>query len=1803
MPNDLKSSSLSHNSLETIYEDAEATFEYAFYQRGLSEKIHDDYAYLERVSEAKKYISHYFTWTQAWHDFSHEIKGSFKRGWNVLRHRSLSEDADVNLDNFKKLNEAMQLVMEYTLLLRFREKFPTWNDRERMLLSKFILHQPALIETIVHLEEELVKLIAINPHFGVEGNIIKLFSAEEYSSSELLPAPDTGWSLKKFLFFGALMLSPYSQSGIRETQAAFRDKRYSKSIKSGDTQPIDSLSSWFLSFLSPSEENSGPDNLYSSQSNFSLSHLASRINGFFSKNLNAIYNYRPPSLFFERYAMGDEQPAAIPLEENTLNDEEVMGDNEPVSPEIKQLNQTNSELADIFNNIPEYPRPRYASDSPNAAVLLSNDEDKYIKKIENYWRDINDRAMMQANNKTSFKHHMGDNLRSLLNAAKSTEVLSKEEYDVFYKAFKFPNKSTREARTKSAAPHIYSISVSFERDRSVYFDLPGVFFIKENEINFPKQENFAQRQESTEREDMVLLVVPGENIAKFSSVSEMEKFLRPRLRTLTDFENVRYETVWFPNGFDGASGNMRYSEIHDLSTFIPQSILDHIKARIDFLTGLLQMEYNARAPTAENVQLRMNQIKGWVKNRFDMSFDIKNLQMQQQEFEEKNRKLTQLKERVKKEKLPWLNGLSIENQQSYFEDKDNYLFARDNYLLEESPEVTKLEYATEIVDDYLITNYDFYKSAQEIFVNVSLPTLAHVREKLHQTLSLAQMVSLGLRGVEPGLDYEIKPVEGEKPAMTDAELRNTLNIMHSQISYHQDIIKPHLNKPELKRAGIDLRDARLQLSAKIALLQRHLSKDAYDAIQSSRRAVSTTSGTNVNTVKVDFYINDHYYDSFVFNGALLFRLNTNNIKSYRRVLYLPTKSLKERNFFEFNDDGTLNAMMLRWIKENTKENRSMIELMNLLERDSFDKISTAVRSASKASLVVRQNLIRDEDIPYDDVISYQEDVNISNLNYFMRSPAETLSNEMQSDNLRNLKFKANVQNEFISKNVTLSYKDFTLNAIDNLLAHPDGVEIKTQLDDIMVNFVNGEEKSLMDVVMYHKKEAVNMYNVTFTYSDGEGVEWLNNKSEIAPPSNDVLLNKLFIDSAIPKNMPYNYWGLRIGLLMQTHYNDYVSTFNAKTRSTAGRNRVKRDEWIDEAMYSRILYDAEEAVITDALSASQKTHLLNQLILLRAKITKRNVRVYELSLTEVSSRSALVFDLAPHNSQPDYFLYTPAAKDGVKFRPFTLASLKRRSTQDAILSHTPLSGADSLERAFINLREGNFPDPTGFNKVDSLSEIFWLDKQRFFSDLDTMNLNPKPYRTIKINYFAMLGFDPADAVVPLFMGLLKPLRFLKNLNYNKKLERFGKSTHQSKSVQKVKNKKSFLQEEPVALSRKPNGLKKYNGQIPLLQDTFVVESPAGSANGYRYYIKEKSRYYQVVLDSENNTLRVVNPRNPNSQYKRPIVKDRRGEWIYNKNTNKLRGGQLPEFEDSAKNYRLAGEAKNAMDDYLDSTNAPDNPTLSARDRIAKMESEDRDLKILEQAAKDQNSKLTDNTEKFQSRLTHGIDIDEESFRKTFKSASTSLDSDVSILDNVFKESRGLVIGEIHTDTSSVKFLKDNMASLQRNNVKKIYLEGVLGDYLQSDLDNFFNTNYMSPRLKNALDNMDEAQGVKGSGYGKYDLVKAAREHGIEVVGMETPGATSGYAGEMAKKTRLRNYNYYASLLISNDQAENGASNWIAVVGNRHAANTGREIGLAERTGALSAVLYNNNGNRKVQFDEWYKMRKVIKMTFPNILIGL
>lgn len=165
--------------------------------------------------------------------------------------------------------------------------------------------------------------------------------------------------------------------------------------------------------------------------------------------------------------------------------------------------------------------------------------------------------------------------------------------------------------------------------------------------------------------------------------------------------------------------------------------------------------------------------------------------------------------------------------------------------------------------------------------------------------------------------------------------------------------------------------------------------------------------------------------------------------------------------------------------------------------------------------------------------------------------------------------------------------------------------------------------------------------------------------------------------------------------------------------------------------------------------------------------------------------------------------------------------------------------------------------------------------------------------------------------------------------------------------------------------------------------------------------------------------------------------------------------------------------------------------------------------------------------------------------------------------------GLVLGEGHSAQSSKSLLRAHMPKLKELEFKTLYVEHLLTDIHQADLDVFLRTQRLPDNLKHYLKQLDRGHMPSYTGSDTYtEVIQAAAKHGVRIRALDCTASYNIRGLGDADIARNRMFSYFASEVIKADQAAHGTHKWVAFVGSAH-TNTHLEVpGLVQLQGAVS-----------------------------------
>jgi hypothetical protein len=175
----------------------------------------------------------------------------------------------------------------------------------------------------------------------------------------------------------------------------------------------------------------------------------------------------------------------------------------------------------------------------------------------------------------------------------------------------------------------------------------------------------------------------------------------------------------------------------------------------------------------------------------------------------------------------------------------------------------------------------------------------------------------------------------------------------------------------------------------------------------------------------------------------------------------------------------------------------------------------------------------------------------------------------------------------------------------------------------------------------------------------------------------------------------------------------------------------------------------------------------------------------------------------------------------------------------------------------------------------------------------------------------------------------------------------------------------------------------------------------------------------------------------------------------------------------------------------------------------------------------------------------------------------------MLKRLLADAPGVVLGQESKSIAGQQLLIDNMSLLAKQKVRTLYVNRLLTDIHQADLDLFHDTGKMPQRLERFLERFDAANGTDATGrHGYRELITSAQKNHIRVQAIDC--MTSARFPQMeytSTASAQKMLNYYSDTVISTDQAARGAHKWVALVDETRGNTFAEVTGLSELKGAV------------------------------------
>lgn len=186
-----------------------------------------------------------------------------------------------------------------------------------------------------------------------------------------------------------------------------------------------------------------------------------------------------------------------------------------------------------------------------------------------------------------------------------------------------------------------------------------------------------------------------------------------------------------------------------------------------------------------------------------------------------------------------------------------------------------------------------------------------------------------------------------------------------------------------------------------------------------------------------------------------------------------------------------------------------------------------------------------------------------------------------------------------------------------------------------------------------------------------------------------------------------------------------------------------------------------------------------------------------------------------------------------------------------------------------------------------------------------------------------------------------------------------------------------------------------------------------------------------------------------------------------------------------------------------------------------------------------------------------------------SSPTVIGSQTELFETAFAQKPGLVLGETRGSIGSKQILIENMPELARRGLKTIYLQELLTNANQIDLDTFARTGQMPQDLETYLTTLDLKAGNDPEGkFNVLSLVKAANAQKVRVQAIDCAITynINGHVNLEPQQQMARSF--FASEVIQLNESTRGPGRWIALVDRENLTSFRNYAGISEQTDAVS-----------------------------------
>ncbi|MFJ2286583.1 membrane-targeted effector domain-containing toxin [Pseudomonas iridis] len=168
----------------------------------------------------------------------------------------------------------------------------------------------------------------------------------------------------------------------------------------------------------------------------------------------------------------------------------------------------------------------------------------------------------------------------------------------------------------------------------------------------------------------------------------------------------------------------------------------------------------------------------------------------------------------------------------------------------------------------------------------------------------------------------------------------------------------------------------------------------------------------------------------------------------------------------------------------------------------------------------------------------------------------------------------------------------------------------------------------------------------------------------------------------------------------------------------------------------------------------------------------------------------------------------------------------------------------------------------------------------------------------------------------------------------------------------------------------------------------------------------------------------------------------------------------------------------------------------------------------------------------------------------------------LIDGIFEHAEGLAVGETLDRITSMRFMIENMPALARH-AKTLYVRGLLNDFAQVDLNNFYTSGQMSEDLRLYLTSLGTDPNER---FNMLELVRTAQVNGIRVQGIDCAASYKMNVSLTSIEEQMMHTSLMSQIMWGDDVL-NGPGKWITLIDAQNTNNFRNLPGISELRGGI------------------------------------